>query len=132
MDSSRVMLLLAVMEKRARLKMYNRDAYINVAGGLSLSEPAADLALCMAVASSYTDRVVPGDWAVMGEVGLAGEVRAISQLERRVAECQRLGFTQILCPRDSARRMKAPEGITLHGVDTVAQAMAVLDLLPSS
>lgn len=132
MDSSRVMLLLAVMEKRARLKMYNRDAYINVAGGLSLSEPAADLALCMAVASSYTDRVVPGDWAVMGEVGLAGEVRAISQLERRVAECQRLGFTHILCPRDSARRMKAPDGITLHGVDTVAQAMAVLDLLPSS
>ncbi|MBQ2976768.1 MAG: DNA repair protein RadA [Clostridia bacterium] len=132
MDSSRVMLLLAVMEKRARLKMYNRDAYINVAGGLSLSEPAADLALCMAVASSYTDRPVPGDWAVMGEVGLAGEVRGISQLERRVAECQRLGFTHILCPQDSARHIKAPEGVYLHGVDTVAQAMAVMDLLPSS
>lgn len=131
MDSSRVMLLLAVMEKRARLKMYNRDAYINVAGGLSLSEPAADLALCMAVASSYTDRVVPGEWAVIGEVGLAGEVRAISQLERRIAECKRLGFTHILCPRDSARRMNAPQGVQLHGVDTVAQAMAVLDLLPT-
>ena len=132
MDSSRVMLLLAVMEKRARLKMYNRDAYINVAGGLSLSEPAADLALCMAVASSYADRPVPGDWAVMGEVGLAGEVRGISQLERRVAECQRLGFTHILCPQDRARHIKAPEGVHLHGVDTVAQAMAVMDLLPSS
>ena len=132
MDSSRVMLLLAVMEKRARLKMYNRDAYINVAGGLSLNEPAADLAFCMAVASSYVDRPVPGDWAVMGEVGLAGEVRAISQLERRVSECQRLGFTHILCPRDSARHIKAPDGVSLHGVDTVAQAMAVLDLLPSS
>lgn len=132
MDSSRVMLLLAVMEKRARLKMYNRDAYINVAGGLSLSEPAADLAFCMAVASSYVDRPVPGDWAVMGEVGLAGEVRSISQLERRAMECRRLGFTHILCPRDSARHVKAPEGITLHGVDTVAQAMAVLDLMPSS
>ena len=132
MDSSRVMLLLAVMEKRARLKMYNRDAYINVAGGLSLNEPAADLAFCMAVASSYVDRPVPADWAVMGEVGLAGEVRAISQLERRVSECQRLGFTHILCPRDSARHVKAPEGVSLHGVDTVAQAMAVLDLLPDS
>ena len=132
MDSSRVMLLLAVMEKRARLKMYNRDAYINVAGGLSLNEPAADLAFCMAVASSYVDRPVPADWAVMGEVGLAGEVRAISQLERRVTECQRLGFTHILCPRDSARRVKVPEGVSLHGVDTVAQAMAVLDLLPNS
>ena len=132
MDSSRVMLLLAVMEKRARLKMYNRDAYINVAGGLSLNEPAADLAFCMAVASSYTDQPIPGDWAVMGEVGLAGEVRAISQLERRVAECRRLGFAHILCPRDSAQRMKAPGGVTLHGVDTVAQAMAVLDLLPGN
>lgn len=132
MDSSRVMLLLAVMEKRARLKMYNRDTYINVAGGLSLTEPAADLALCMAVASSYTDNVIPGDWAVLGEVGLAGEVRAIAQLERRVAECQRLGFTHILCPRDSASRLKNVDGVLLHGVDTVAQAMAVLDLLPSS
>ena len=131
-DTSRVMLLLAVMEKRARLKMYNRDASVNVAGGLSLNEPAADLAFCMAVASSYVDRPVPADWAVMGEVGLAGEVRAISQLERRAAECQRLGFTHILCPRDSARHIQAPEGVSLHGVDTVAQAMAVLDLLPPS
>ena len=132
MDSSRVMLLLAVMEKRARLKMYNRDVYINVAGGLSLSEPAADLAFCMAVASSYTERPMPADWAVMGEVGLAGEVRAIPQLERRIAECQRLGFTHILCPRDSVRKLTAPEGIRLHGVDTVAQAMAVLDMLPAN
>ena len=132
MDSSRVMLLLAVMEKRARLKMFNRDAYINVAGGLSLNEPAADLAFCMAVASSYVDRPVPGDWAVMGEVGLAGEVRAISQLERRALECRRMGFTHLLCPRDSVRHVQAPEGITLHGVDTVAQAMAVLDLMPTA
>ena len=132
MDSSRVMLLLAVMEKRARLKMYNRDAYINVAGGMSLNEPAADLAFCMAVASSYVDKPVPAEWAVMGEVGLAGEVRAIPQLERRVSEGQRLGFTHILCPRDSARHVKAPEGVSLHGVDTVAQAMAVLDLMPGS
>lgn len=132
MDSSRVMLLLAVMEKRARLRMYNKDAYINVAGGLSLNEPAADLAFCMAVASSYTDRPVPGDWAVMGEVGLAGEVRAIAQMERRIGECARLGFTHILCPRDSVKRLKTPEGVKLHGVDTVAQAMAVLDLLPNA
>ena len=112
--------------------MYNRDCYINVAGGLNLNDPAADLAFCMAVASSYADRPVPAEWAVMGEVGLAGEVRAIAQLERRVNECRRLGFTHILCPRDSARHLKAPEGVSLHGVDTVAQAMAVLDLLPSA
>lgn len=131
MDNARVMLLLAVMEKRAGMKMYNRDVYINVAGGMSLSEPAADLAVCAAVASSYKDQPVPADWAVMGEVGLAGEVRAISRLDRRIAECQRLGFTHILCPKDSLSRIQVPKGVTAHGVDTVAQALAVLDLLPN-
>ena len=131
MDNARVMLLLAVMEKRAGMKMYNRDVYINVAGGMSLSEPAADLAVCAAVTSSYKDQPVPADWAVMGEVGLAGEVRAISRLDRRIAECQRLGFTHILCPKDSLSRIQVPKGVTAHGVDTVAQALAVLDLLPN-
>ncbi len=128
MDLSRVMLLLAVMEKRAGLKMYNRDVYVNVAGGMTLSEPAADLALCVAAASSYHDIVLPADWAVMGEVGLAGEVRGIPRLERRAIECRRLGFSHILCPRDSASRLKSVEGVTLHGVDTLAQAMAVAGL----
>ena len=128
LDSSRIMLLLAVMEKRAGMRLYNQDVYVNVAGGLSLSEPAADLAVCMAVASSAADVVLPQDYAIMGEVGLAGEVRGISAMERRIGECKRLGFTHILCPKDSIRRLKTPEGVTLHGVDTVAQAMAVLGL----
>lgn len=128
MENSRVMLLLAVLEKRAGMRMYDQDVYINVAGGMSLSEPAADLALCIAVASSAADIAVPADWAVMGEVGLSGEVRGIPQLERRVTECLRMGFTHILCPKESAARCKAPEGVQLHGVDTVAQAMAILDL----
>ncbi len=128
MDLSRVMLLLAVMEKRAGLKMYNRDVYVNVAGGMTLSEPAADLALCISAASSYHDIILPAEWAVMGEVGLAGEVRGIPRLERRALECKRLGFTHILCPRDSAAHCKKVEGITLHGVDTLAQAMAVMGL----
>ena len=130
MDNSRVMLLLAVLEKRGRMKMYNRDVYINVAGGMNLSEPAADLALCVSVASSYKDAPIPADWAVMGEVGLAGEVRAISRMDRRIAECQRLGFSHILCPKDSLQRLHIPKGVTVHGVDTVAQALAVMDLLP--
>ncbi len=128
MESGRVMLLLAVLEKRAGLKMYNQDVYINVAGGMSLSEPAADLALCMAVASSFTDVAIAPEWAVMGEVGLSGEVRSIPQLERRAQECARMGFEHILCPKDSLRSVHPIEGITLHGVDTVAQAMAMLDL----
>ena len=129
MDNSRVILLLAVMEKRTGMRLYDRDVYINVAGGMELGEPAADLAVCCAVASSLCDRPLPADWAVMGEVGLAGEVRAIPQLERRVAECARLGFGHVLCPKDSAGRVRAPEGIVIHPVDTVAQAFAVLDVL---
>lgn len=82
----------------------------------------------MSVASSAADIPIPAEWAVMGEVGLSGEVRGISQLDRRILECQRMGFTHILCPKDSMRHCKAPEGVSLHGVDTVAQAMAVLDL----
>jgi len=125
-DAARVALLLAVLEKRANQRTYNQDVYINVAGGLELSEPAADLALCVAVASSLKDRIVGPDIAVMGEVGLAGEVRSIPQCERRISECARLGFTTILVPQANARRIKVPEGIRVIGVDTVAQAMSVL------
>jgi len=127
-DQGRVALLLAVLEKRAGLRLYNQDVYINVAGGLSLSEPAIDLPLCVAVASSLSDVPLPSDLAVMGEVGLTGEVRAITQMERRVNECARLGFHQIMCPADSARRLKAPEGVTLLPVKTLAQAVTVLGL----
>ncbi len=125
-DGGRVALLLAVLEKRANQKTYNQDVYINVAGGLELSEPAADLALCMAVVSSLKDMPVGGEVAVLGEVGLAGEVRAIPQCERRIAECQRLGFTTIMLPRENMKRIATPEGMKLIGVDTVMQAISVL------
>ncbi|MDD6050101.1 MAG: DNA repair protein RadA [Clostridiales bacterium] len=125
-DASRVALLLAVLEKRANQKTYNQDVYINVAGGLELSEPAADLALCMAVVSSLKDAPIGAEVAVMGEVGLAGEVRAIPQCDRRIAECQRLGFTTIVLPRENMKRLTAPEGVKLICVDTVMQAISVL------
>ena len=127
-DQGRVALLLAVLEKRAGLRLYNQDVYINVAGGLSLSEPAIDLPLCVAVASSLSDVPLPTDLAVMGEIGLTGEVRAIPQMERRLSECVRLGFKQIMCPADSARKLKTPEGITLMPVRTLAQAISLLGL----
>ncbi len=125
-DPSRVALLLAVLEKRANQKTYNQDVYINVAGGLELSEPAADLALCIAVVSSLTDQPVGAEVAVMGEVGLAGEVRAIPQCDRRIAECRRLGFTTIVLPRENLKRLSPPEGMKLVVVDTVMQAISVL------
>ena len=125
-DTGRVNMLLAVLEKRANQKTYNQDVYINVAGGLELSEPAADLALCIATVSSLKDMAVGAEVAVMGEVGLAGEVRGISQCDRRVAECHRLGFTTVIVPKSDLARLKAPEGMRLIGVDTVLQAVSVL------
>ena len=125
-DSGRVALLLAVLEKRCNQRTSNQDVYINVAGGLELSEPAADLSLCVAVASSLRDEAVGQQLAVMGEVGLAGEVRAIPQCERRISECVRLGFTTIVLPRENQKRLDAPEGVKLIGVDTVMQALSVL------
>ena len=125
-DAGRLALLLAVLEKRAGVSMLNQDVYVNVAGGLSLSEPAADLALCAAVASSVRDVCIPGDWAVMGEVGLAGEIRAVSQCERRLSECARLGFTSAVLPRENARHLKAPEGMRVYGVETLAEALSIL------
>ena len=127
-DQSRLALLLAVLEKRAGMRLYDKDVYINIAGGLSLTEPAADLALCAAVASSFRNRPTEGNWAVMGEVGLAGEVRAVPQAERRILECMRLGFDQVILPKGNLRNLKIPEGMRVVGVDTVSQAVGELGL----
>ncbi len=131
-DQGRLALLLAVLEKRAGLRLYDQDVYINIAGGMSLTEPAADLALCAAVASSHRNRPIDGSWSVMGEVGLAGEVRAIGQAERRVAECARMGFDRVILPKYNLRGLRVPEGLQVTGVETVAQAMAALGLLRSN
>lgn len=126
MDSGRVALLLAVMEKRAGKKLFDQDVYINVAGGLALSDPAADLAVCVAVASSLMGFTLPAALSVMGEVGLCGEVRPVAQAERRVAECVRLGFTQILLPKQNLKKLPPIPGVTMTGVDTLMQALAVV------
>ena len=126
LDSGRVALLLAVLEKRAGMRLFDKDVYLNVAGGLSLSEPAADLPLCAAVVSSLTDTPLPPDTVIFGEVGLSGEVRAVSHAARRVAEAARLGFTRCVLPRENLRGMPETDGMTLLGVQTVSQAMAML------
>lgn len=131
LDNARVALLLAVLEKRAGLRLYDQDVYINVAGGMTLSEPSADLPLCMAIASSLRDKPLPRDAVVFGEVGLSGEVRAVAHADRRLAECHRMGFVQCVMPRENMRGIKAPEGMTLHGVDTVRQALATLGMYKS-
>ena len=125
-DQGRLALLLAVLEKRSGLPLYNQDVYINIAGGMTLDEPGADLALCAAVASSHKNRVLGGSWAVMGEVGLAGEVRPVGQADRRVAECARMGFTDLILPHGNLRGLTAPDGLTLHPVNTLNEALRLL------
>ena len=125
-DGGRLALLLAVLEKRAGVSLFNQDVYINIAGGLALSEPAADLPFCAAVASSVKGVSIPSDWAVMGEVGLAGEIRSISQAERRLAECARLGFKTAVMPRENMKRIRAPEGMRVYGVETLFEALSIM------
>ena len=107
-DYNRFAMLLAVLEKRGGLKVSACDAYLNIIGGLSLDEPAADLAAVIALASSYLDRPVPADLVAIGEVGLTGELRSVSQLGQRVSEVRRLGFTQCLIP---SRRTSRPSSV---------------------
>lgn len=125
-DQGRLALLLAVLEKRVGIRMYDQDVYINIAGGMNLTETAADLALCAAVASSRHNKPIPQGWAVMGEVGLAGELRSISHIERRLSECMRLGFKNAVVPRQSLRGARIPDGMAAHGMDTVTEALGLL------
>ena len=126
MDYNRAMLLLAVLEKRGGLLVSGCDAYFNVVNGLSLDEPAADLAAVLAVASSFRDRVVPNDLAAIGEVGLTGELRAVSALGPRLSEVRRLGFTKCLIPKRVQGRLIPPEGLELIRVSNIREALAAI------
>jgi DNA repair protein RadA/Sms len=122
-DGSRVALLAAVLEKKVGLSVLSCDIFVNVAGGLSVEDPAADLAAVLALASSFRERRLPPGTLFLGEVGLAGEVRAVSQPEARLAEAARLGFTRAILPAASARHCEAPSGLALQGVASVAEAL---------
>ena len=114
-DYNRAVLLLAVLEKRGGLLLGNCDAYLNVIGGLSLDEPAADLAAILAMASSFRDRPVPADLTAIGEVGLTGELRSVSALGQRLSEVRRLGFTKCLIPKRTQGKLAVPEGWSSSG-----------------
>ena len=125
-DYNRAMMLLAVLEKRGGLMVNSCDAYVNVIGGLSLDEPAADLALIMSMASSFRDKPVPADLVAIGEVGLTGELRSVNTLAQRLSEVRRLGFTKCLVPARSSSKLAAPEGLELIRVRNIREALAVL------
>ena len=125
-DTNRVSLLVAVMEKRLGLQMLNQDIFVNVAGGLKVDEPGADLGLVAAMASSFRNKLIPADMVVFGEVGLGGEVRGISQAEARIKESAKLGFKRCLLPKQNSGKLKRPEGFELIGVSSVQEAMNAL------
>ena len=125
-DLGRLNMLLAVLEKRAGITLYNQDAYVNIAGGLTLTEPAADLAMCAAVASSNKNIVLGNDLAVMGEVGLTGEIRAVTHIDRRLNECVRLGFKNAVIPKANMKGLAIPEGMNVYGAETLTDALRVM------
>jgi DNA repair protein RadA/Sms len=122
-DVNRINLLLAVLEKRLNMPLSSCDAYINIAGGIRMNEPAIDLALVLAVISSYQDKPIDEKTIVFGEVGLSGEVRAVSMARQRVMEAKKLGFKKVILPKVSADAMDPVEGIQMVGVATVLDAM---------
>jgi len=124
-DYNRVCLLLAVLEKRAQLPIGNQDVFVNVAGGGRVLEPAADLAIVLAAASSYMERPLPADVVVLGEVGLTGEVRAVAGLESRLRAAAQLGFHSAVVPKSSAAEAGAAP-LKVRGVATVAEAVEAL------
>ena len=126
-EYNRMCLILAVLEKRLGLKFYQNDVYMNVIGGISVSEPAADLAIATALISSLTDRIVPDDLIIIGELGLAGECRAVTNPEMRVREAARLGFTRAMIPyRNVEKRPIEVEGIRIIPIRSVYEVLKEL------
>ncbi|MCJ7705831.1 MAG: DNA repair protein RadA, partial [Desulfobacterales bacterium] len=125
-DANRVSLLVAVMEKRLGVHLNNQDIFLNIAGGMKVEEPGADLGVIAAISSSFRDKVIDPEMAVFGEVGLGGEVRGVSQPEVRVKEAARLGFKRILLPKPNQEKVKGVKGIELIGVRTVGEAIEKL------
>ena len=122
-DYNRLYLLLAVLEKRGGMNVSSCDAYMNIVGGLTLDEPAADLAACLAIASSFRDTPLPDKLAAVGEVGLTGEIRAVQALDLRLSEIARLGFTQCVIPSRIRGELKVPNGLELIRVKTLREAV---------
>ncbi len=125
-DYNRVNLLMAVLERRTGLKMSDYDAYVNLTGGIRMSEPALDLGIAMAIASSFRNRAVDPGMAVFGEVGLSGEVRSVSQAESRVKEAARLGFTTCMVPKSNADKLKGLDEIRIVGVSSLEEVISLM------
>ena len=125
-DFNRVNLLLAVLEKRAGMQMSACDVYVNIAGGIRMTEPAIDLGLILALVSSYKDIAIDEKTIAFGEVGLSGEIRSVNMAQQRVQEAKKLGFETVLMPKVSMKALQKVEGIRIIGLETVRDAMQYL------
>ena len=123
LDFNRVSLILAVLEKRANLLLQNQDAYLKSAGGVKLDEPAIDLAIAVAIVSSYKEKTTPADVAFIGEIGLTGEIRRVNRIESRINEAAKLGFKKIYVPQNSVSGVTMPTGIEVIGVATLVDVL---------
>jgi len=124
-DFNRLLLIIAVLTRRAGLKLFNQDIIVNVVGGLKISEPAADLAVALSIASSFSDKEVDPHLVAVGEVGLSGEVRGVPQLERRLAEATRQGFARCIGPKVSLGSLTPPQGMETIAVNSLREALKV-------
>ena len=122
-DTNRVNLLMAVLEKRLNLRLSECDAYVNIAGGIKMNEPALDLGIVLAIISSYKERCIDEKTICFGEVGLSGEVRAVNMAKQRILEARKLGFTTCIMPKVSVDSNRKTDGITLIGVENVQEAV---------
>ena len=124
-DFNRAALLMAVAEKRGGMKLSAFDAYINIIGGLKLDEPGADLPVVLAVASSYRDRPIDGELVAIGEVGLTGEIRAVSNMSQRLAEVARLGFKKCIIPKSGSEKLEIPKSLIAYKVKNIREAIEI-------
>lgn len=125
-DYNRVNLLMAVLEKNVGVRLADQDAYINIAGGMKVSEPATDLGLVLAIISSFRNRPIAEDMICFGEVGLSGEVRSVNMVEQRIAEARKLGFKQCILPKVCMKNIQQVDGMQLKGVENVREALEIL------
>lgn len=125
-DLNRIILLIAVLEKRARVHLSASDVYVNVTGGLRLDERSTDLGICAAIVTAQTDTAIPPDMIFVGEVGLGGELRSVSQLEKRLSEAAKLGFKSAVVPQQSLKGLNVPKDFALYGVRTLSEAMRLI------
>ncbi|HEQ8684732.1 TPA: DNA repair protein RadA [Streptococcus pyogenes] len=123
LDFNRVSLIMAVLEKRCGLLLQNQDAYLKSAGGVKLDEPAIDLAVAVAIASSYKEKPTSPQEAFLGEIGLTGEIRRVTRIEQRINEAAKLGFTKVYAPKNALQGIDIPQGIEVVGVTTVGQVL---------